>query len=303
MIRISPRLILCSLLTLAAASFAYAADEPAKEAEPQKDLPPEVLKVLFPEGVETDPAKISAEAFLRMARRAPAGESWAKMEGTATHRRSGSSAVKDTIRVGIRFTPKRVIAQLVFAGNEYYEMGQTFDTPPVFTQETDVPDKNKTRLSLYGIMPSDLTLGFLYRDLVREEKPESVKMIDCRVFVLKGGENDYVRVWLSTEYFFPLKAHWFRALPDDKAKPYRELELGGVKKENDFYVVQELFLFGQDWRTRVEFDKRDAGRVEEAKAPADLFLSKDDETPAVSAPADKDADKDKDKAKDKEDKK
>ena len=174
MIRISPRLLLCSLLTAAAATFAYAADESAPKKDdppPQQDLPPEILKVLFPEGVEQDPAKISAEAFLRMARRAPAGESWAKMEGTATHRRSGSSAVKDTIRVGIRFTPKRMIAQLVFAGNEYYEMGQTFDTPPVFTQETDVPDKNKTRLSLYGIMPSDLTLGFLYRDLVREEKP------------------------------------------------------------------------------------------------------------------------------------
>ena len=40
--------------------------------------------------------------------------------------------------------------------------------------------------------------------------------------------------------------------------------------------------------------------VEEAKAPADLFLSKDDETPAAPA-ADKDADKD--KAKDKDDKK
>jgi len=57
-------------------------------------------------------------------------------------------------------------------------------------------------------------------------------------------------------------------------------------------VVQELFLFGQDWRTRVEFDKRDAGRVEEAKAPADLFLSKDDDAPAETAPAaDKEAKK------------
>jgi len=278
---LSPRLFFCSLLLVASASLA-AADESAPA--PKDDLPPEVLQALFPEA-SVDPGKISAEAFLRMARRAPAGESWAKMEGTASHRRSGSSTVKDTIRVGIRFTPKRVIAQLVFAGNEYYEMGQTFDTPPVFTQETDVPDKDKTRLSLYGIMPSDLTLGFLYRDLVREEKSESVKTIDCRVFVLKGGENDYVRVWLSKDYYFPLKAHWFKTLPDEKTKPYRELELGGVKKENDFYVVQELFLFGQDWRTRVEFDKRDAGRVEEAKAPADLFLSKDDEAPAEAAPA------------------
>jgi len=285
---LSPRLIFCSLLLAASASL-VAADESAPA--PKDDLPPEIMQALFPEA-SVDPGKISAEAFLRMARRAPAGESWAKMEGTASHRRSGASTVKDTIRVGIRFTPKRVIAQLVFAGNEYYEMGQTFDTPPVFTQETDVPDKDKTRLSLYGILPSDLTLGFLYRDLVREEKPESVKTIDCRVFVLKGGENDYVRVWLSTDYYFPLKAHWFKTLPDEKTKPYRELELGGVKKENDFYVVQELFLFGQDWRTRVEFDKRDAGRVEEAKAPVDLFLSKDDEAPAETAPAtDKDAKK------------
>ena len=271
--------ILFSLLLSAAVPFAFAADDPAQ----QQELPPEVLQALFPDAKPEDLARADAEAFLRMARRAPAGESWAKMEGTATHRRSGSGTVKDTIRVGIRFTPKRIIAQLVFAGNEYYEMGQTFDTPPVFTLETDVPDKDKTRLSLYGIMPSDLTLGFLYRDLVREEKSESVKTIDCRVFVLKGGENDYVRVWLSTDYYFPLKAHWFRTLPDEKTKPYRELELGGVKKENDFYVVQELFLFGQDWRTRVEFDKRDAGRVEEAKAPLDLFLSKDDEAPAAPA--------------------
>ena len=137
MMHISPRLIVCTLLCAAAASFASAADKPV--SAPQTDLPPEVLQALFP---EQDPAKISAEMFLRMARRAPAGESWAKMEGTATHRRSGSSTVKDTIRVGIRFTPKRVIAQLVFAGNEYYELGQTFDTPPVFTQETDVPDKD-----------------------------------------------------------------------------------------------------------------------------------------------------------------
>ena len=52
MIRISPRLLLCSLLTAAAATFAYAADEsaPKQDNPPQQDLPPEILKVLFPEG-------------------------------------------------------------------------------------------------------------------------------------------------------------------------------------------------------------------------------------------------------------
>jgi len=229
-------------------------------------------------------SELTSEEFLTLVRRAPAGESWAKMEGTATHRRSGAKAINDTIRIGIRFTPKRVIAQLIFAGKETYELGQTFATPPVFTQERSVQDMSKSRLALYGIEPSDLTLGFLYRQFVREEKSDSFKTFPCRVFLLKGdSEKDYVRVWISTDYCFPLKAHWFTKLPEEKDKPIREMELGGVKKEKEFYLISELLLFGPDWRTRVEFETREAGLIsEEKKAPSDLFLS-EEEISAVQA--------------------
>lgn len=223
-----------------------------------------------------DFASLPAEEFLRCVRRAPSGETWALMSGTATHRRSGARAIQDSIRIGMRFTPQRILAQLTFAGNEQYELGQTFTEPPVFTQEVRAPDPEKTRLSLYGVAASDLTLGFLYRKLIREEKPDSVKTVSCRVFLLDGGNDDYVRVWISDEYLFPLKAHWFKTLPEESGgEPYRELELGGFRKENDYYVVKELLLFGPDWRTRIEFDRTDAGSASE-KAPADLFLDEPD---------------------------
>lgn len=216
--------------------------------------------------------RLSAEDFLRCARRAPSGESWALMSGAATHRRAGARAISDPIRIGMRFTPQRILAQLTFAGNERYELGQTFSEPPVFTQEVDAPNPEKTRLSLYGVASSDLTLGFLYRKLVREEEPESVKTLPCRVFVLEGADGDWVRVWISVEYLFPLKAHWFKEIPPKSGgEPYRELELSGIRKENDYYVVKELLLFGPDWRTRIEFDRTEAGSADE-KPPVDLFL-------------------------------
>ena len=74
--KISLRPLLFSLLFSAAVPFAFAADDPAPS---QQELPPEVLKALFPEASPEDLARADAEAFLRMARRAPAGESRAQM--------------------------------------------------------------------------------------------------------------------------------------------------------------------------------------------------------------------------------
>ena len=220
---------------------------------------------------------LSAKDFLKIARKAPASESWAKMEGYATHRRTGAKAIKDNIRIGIRFTSKRITAQIFFADKEFYELGQTFDVIPVFTKDFSEKDITKSRIAMYGIDPSDITLAFLYREFVREEKSEAVKTFPCRVFVLKDkNTNGYVRVWLSTEYCFPLKVHWFNKSPEKNDKPIREMELGGVKKEDGFYVVSELLLFGTNWRTRIEFEKRSAGLVtENQKSPKDLFLDRD----------------------------
>lgn len=222
-----------------------------------------------------DLAKISPENFLSYVRRAPSKESWALMEGTATHRRSGFRTIKSDIRFAVRFLPTRVTAQLRFNQNEYYNLGQTFAVPPVSTKMVHVKDPANTELSKYGIESSDLTLGFLYQDMLAEEKQESVKGQNCRVFLMKSQvPGEIVRVFISTDYLFPLKAEWFKGDPqkDPKLKAYRNLEIDSVKKENDFWLITGLKLYGPDWRTMISFDKRLAGYPGDAAMPSDLFL-------------------------------
>ena len=44
------------------------------------------------------------------------------------------------------------------------------------------------------------------------------------------------------------------------------------KKENDFWLITGLKLYGPDWRTMISFDKRLAGYPGDAAMPSDLFL-------------------------------
>lgn len=223
-----------------------------------------------------DPMKLTSEQFLKIVRHVPGQETWAKMEGTASHKREKTRRIKAPIRVGIRFTPTRIVAQLVFNKNEQYNLGQTFD-PPVSTQTSQIPQGVTPKLPLYGIDISDMTMGFMYKDLIREEKPESVKTLKCRVFMLKGlKEGETARIFVSTEYFFPLKVQWFRRDPAKfpNEKYWRMLEIASVKKapDSDFYLIPKLEISGPDWMTMIHFDKRYAGYAKDGM-PKDLFVT------------------------------
>ncbi len=197
------------------------------------------------------------------------------MEGLATHRRSGFRTIKANIRFAVRFLPTRVAAQLKFHDDEYYNLGQTFATPPVSSRMIYVKNPAETELAKYGIESSDLTLGFLYQDMLTEEKNDSVKGQKCRVFLMKSQTpGEVVRVFISVDYLFPLKAEWFKGDPqkDPALKAYRNLEIDSVKKENDFWLITGLKLSGPDWRSMISFDKRLAGYPGDPSMPADLFL-------------------------------
>lgn len=218
-----------------------------------------------------DPMKLPAEDFLRIVRHAPARESWAKMSGTAMHKRDGAKRIKSPIRLAIRFSPAMIAAKLKFGEKEVYELGQTFD-PPVSSTDSNLKEGEKSELGLYGIDIRDLTLNFIYQDLLREEKPERVSLFPCRVFMLKGTTSGQTaRVYVSTEYFFPVKVQWFDSDPgaDSQKQPVRELEIASVKKhpDNDFYLIPKLEISGPSWRTRIDFDDRDAGYVRDGVPP------------------------------------
>ena len=226
------------------------------------------------EAGKIDPMTLPAEDFLRVVRHVPGQETWAKMSGTAQHKRPGARRIKAPVRLAIRFTPARIVARLVFNDSEIYDLGQAFD-PPIATTEATVKPGAKPQLGLYGIDVSDMTLSFIYRETIREEKPERVSIFPCRVFMLKGStEGETARVFVSTEYFFPVKVQWFRQDPGagQVGTPYRELEIASVKKadDNDFYLIPKLEISGPDWRTKIDFDERSAGYAKDGM-PADLF--------------------------------
>ncbi len=219
--------------------------------------------------------EIPAEVFLQQARRPHAAQStYSKMEGQVQHRRRGASVISAPLYLGVWFTPERTAAQLIIDGTQGYMIGQSFDAGTEGSSVIPMGEYAKPLLDDFGLRASDLTLAFIFWPLVKEVDKSSVKMQSCRVLVLKSPEAaDWVKVYISEEYRFPLKAEWFTTLEAvDTGKPYRTLEVPAFRREGDFYAPSELSIKGPGWATKVDFEKFDMGICEPGKAP-DVFRS------------------------------
>ena len=225
---------------------------------------------------EPSAKNLTAPQFLSIVRNPPGRDSWAKMEGYAMHKREGARAVRAPIRMGTLFTPERTIAQITFNKNEIYNIGQTYGKNPQSTMESRGFTPGKAQIGIYGINPEDLTMNFIYWNLKVENSAESVRGQDCRVFTLIAPNGkDAVMVFISTEYFFPLRASWYKVAADGKSlekKPFRTLEVSGFRKEKDFWLVSRLNLSGDDgkWNTVIRFDETSAGLSKDG-IPDDVF--------------------------------
>ena len=76
-----------------------------------------------------------------------------------------------------------------------------------------------------------------------------------------------MKVAISCEYFFPLRAEWFRK---QETEPVRKLEAAAFKKSNDYWFVSKLILSGKNWATTIRFPETDAGPFKD-KLPQGLF--------------------------------
>lgn len=238
-----------------------------------------VMFVFFPAllsagaGTVPDGEKLSAASFLSIMRNPPGRHSWANMEGTAVHRRSGAKTIKAPLRLGLLFTPVQTIAQLDFNNGEIYNIGQTLGKNAKTVLTKKFPDTLKAQLPLYGIEPQDLAMSFLYWDLLREEEREHLKGQLCRKFILKEQNKNgkYLRVSASARYFFPVKAEFFHKDPAQKnVKPYKTLEITSFAKKDKFWYPGKLRLEGDNWKSMVSFDKLDADENNK-RLPKDLF--------------------------------
>lgn len=211
---------------------------------------------------------LSPEDFLSRVRNPPGRDSWARMKGSAQHLREGARPIQAPIEMGIFFTPVRTLAQIRFNGNEIYNIGQSYGKDAATSVESKVPAGVPPQIGIYGITPEDLAMSFLYWKFKEEHKRETIRGQDCRVFTLESKNGkEQVRVAINCEYFFPMRAEWFR-MPGNT--PVRTLEASAFKKENDYWFVSKLLLSGKDWSTSIRFSEVDAGAFK-GKLPPEVF--------------------------------
>lgn len=214
------------------------------------------------------PKDWTADMFLSRVRNPPGRQSWALMKGFAQHSRNGMKPVKAPIEMGIFFTPVRTLAQIRFNKNEVYNIGQSYGKDGSTSVDSKTVSGGKPQIGIYGITPEDLAMSFLYWKFERELKNTSVRGQECRVFLLKNKEgSERVKVAVSCEYFFPLKAEWYRG---NSVTAIRSLEAASFKKEKDYWFVSKIILSGKDWTTQIRFPEVDAGEFN-GKLPAGVF--------------------------------
>ena len=181
------------------------------------------------------------------------GSTYAQLNGTLQHRRSGKRAVSMPIYLGLIIQPERTTGQIILDNKEAYILGQGRSA----AASSVIPMQKSTELlDNTGVQASDLTLSFLFDDIAGEDENETVSgLVQCRVIrFVNAKKSESSRVYISKQHYFPLKAEFFR---QGENKPWRTLEIDGFAEKNSLYYASRMRIEGPGWRTRISFD--DAG--------------------------------------------
>ena len=230
------------------------------------------LAVLFCVSIYAELKPLSPEQFISAVRTPPGRESWGLLKGTASHRRRGKETTEAPIRFSVLFTKARTIAQIVFNGEEIYDMAQSYSKPYASSIETRNLRRDQS-LKDFGLRPEDLTMNFIFWPFRRELERESIRGVTCRVMTFESPTGkESVKVYISANYFFPVRVEWFNVPEKEIGKDaFRTLEVTSFKKSGDLWIVGSLSIYGPGWRTVVKFPDTKAALTKDRVAK-ELFL-------------------------------
>ena len=224
-----------------------------------------------------DKGKPSLAQFMQRVRTPPSQKTWAQLDGVITNMKRDKDGkriiTKSEIYLGIRFSSEMIFAQVIIGDNEIYSVGQPYSMIKSGVTVMREGDKESNRLrGNFGIKPEDLTMSFLFWNVIKELPEDSLKLIPCRVFLLiSPDKSEIARVHISRDNYFPVKVEWSKS---DESKQFTEatrtLEVLSFKKVNGLYLVNVLSFYGPGWRTKIEFSNTQAGYVKDG-TPKGLF--------------------------------
>lgn len=205
-------------------------------------------------GAESTAAPSAAE-FLQRARswRTADGRStYAILRGDMQHRRRGGGA-PDLWPVTFRIVIDRdsSVGQLVIGSDESYLLRNRAGEN--YRNFATSVGKTTEKLDRAGIKASDLVMGFISYELVKELEPGSLGagLIPCRILLLKGPGEE-AKVWFMKREAIPLKAEFYR---NGESRAYRTIEISRGDKFDGVYCATQLKVSGPGWRTMVDFAK------------------------------------------------
>ena len=227
-----------------------------------------LLSVLV-QAKDVDYSILEPADFMRMARyRMTLQDSFADLYGQVTHlRRNQGGAVYYPVHFTVKFG-SMIQARIVVNNQEVHQLQKDYRTA-YKNVSSNVAANSESILSKVGFKVEDLTMDFLDYQVTNEYLAETVKTVQCRVLLLNNPANgEQVKVWISKEYLFPLKAEFFAKGSSLLGKPERTLEITGFDKVNDYYVATEISLFSRQYRTRIAFSNCKVYKADSPEAKA-----------------------------------
>ncbi len=215
--------------------------------------------------------ELSLDQFLARARHPNPVATYAALDGTIQHQRRGAKLKQEPIYFSVILQPERMTGQLILGEKEGFLLGQARTAGEGETSVVPMrgSDGKSTNLDEMGVRASDLTMSFLFYPAIAEEAADTLRTVPCRVVLLeKPDETESVRVYITRDYYFPLKAEFTKK---GETAPYRTLEVNAFKKVNDLYYPSEISLSGPGWRTRISFDRSAAAGLYLPENPPDIF--------------------------------
>lgn len=222
-----------------------------------------------------DFSKLGSEDFLATSRKSLLAYSWVKLPGKIIARPTEGDLIKLPIECSAQLIPNKITFQSIIDKKQNFQTSIQFGKGKAHS--TKILKDYQGEDNFYkkvDIKATDLSLAFMYWDLVNELEPERLGLSahKCRVFRLSNPDADeeYARVWLSQEYLAPVKVEWRRGKISGDADQL--LEFKKFAEVNKVWVPTEIYLKNKTARIQVRFDKEKINANFSKTLPKDFFL-------------------------------
>ena len=215
--------------------------------------------------------ELPLDEFIKFARNPNAIDTYSALHGTIQHQRRGGNTVSEDLYFAMLITSNRLTGQVIIGNTEGYTIGQSRKDQNYNTTILPMPGSGKeNKLGYMGLRADDLAMGFLFYPAVKELEPAKVIVIPCRVVLLESPDkSEQVKVYISRQHYFPLKAEFFAKGKPLDGMPDRTLEMASFAKKNNLAYPKSIKISGPGWRTRVDFDphKAEVNELESTNPP------------------------------------